>query len=152
MSSQCRQVTHAGRPRRITAEAFRKYGRVIEWPGPENPKSVNQWRIVVRDRKAEGWRIACLVVREQRIKRLEQHPESWESFEPLTGRAVLFVATGKRPRQYEAFFLDKPVVLRKGIWHAIVAVGREAQVKITENNRVTSRFFRLGCELSLNQF
>jgi ureidoglycolate hydrolase len=149
MSAARSRPLPAVRPRPITPDTFCRYGRLIAWPGPENPRSVNQWKIIVRDRNAAGWRIACLVVREREITRLEQHPETWESFEPLSGRALLFVAPAKRPRQWEAFYLDRPVVLKKAVWHGIVAISRQVQVKITENNRVRSRFFPLGRTLSI---
>ena len=37
--------------------------------------------------------------------------------------------------------LDKPVVLKKGIWHQTLALTSEAQVKITENLEVESVFY-----------
>lgn len=135
--------------KKINKNNFKKFGWVIEWQGRENKKSKNQFRIVVNDAKVKGWRIAYLIVREQRIDRLEQHPYSIESFEPVKGKAILYVSCQKQPRDIQAFALDKPVVLKKGVWHGIVSVGREAQVKITENNIVRTRIFELNVWISV---
>ncbi len=124
------------KPKQITKEGFRKYGYIIEWEGPENKKEINQFRIVVRRRKVIGWRIAYLIVREKHIDCLESHPSSYESFEPVKGASILYVSNQKKPQKIEAFFLNKPIVLKDGIWHGIVTIGKEAHVKITENNLV----------------
>ena len=70
-------------------------------------------------------------------------PASRESFEPLHGLTVLVVATHENPEEYEAFILDKPVCLKKGIWHQVLALTEEAQVKIVENLEVQSEFYDL---------
>ncbi|MBU0634593.1 MAG: ureidoglycolate lyase [Candidatus Omnitrophica bacterium] len=129
--------------KKINKNNFKKFGWVIEWQGPENKKSKNQFRIVVNDAKVTGWRIAYLIVREKRINRLERHPYSMESFEPVKGKSILYVSTQKKPRDIEAFILDKPIVLKKGIWHGIVTLGQQAHVKITENNTVHMRILEL---------
>ncbi len=130
------------RPRPVTAKAFKPYGWVIEWPGPVTGKK-NLFRIVTRESARVGWRIAYLVVRDRQIDKLERHPRSKESFEPVKGKAVLYVSRGKAPRKIEAFILDKPVILKKAVWHGIVTLGKEAHVKITENSLVKLQFFRL---------
>jgi len=122
--------------RKITKNNFKKYGWVIEWQGPQTKKSENQFRIVVNENKVRGWRIAYLIVRDKKIDRLEQHPRSMESFEPVKGKAILYVSSQKKPQQIEAFSLTKPIILKKGIWHGIISVSKEAHVKITENNDV----------------
>ncbi|MBI4846622.1 MAG: hypothetical protein HY810_09190 [Candidatus Omnitrophica bacterium] len=137
------------KPKKINKNNFKKYGWIIEWDGQEKAKSVNQFRIVIRDRKVIGWRIAYLIVREKIIDKLEQHPFSMESFEPVKGEAVLFICSGKTPEKIEAFKLDQPVILKRGIWHGIICIGKEAHVKITENNRVKLVFRKLGFKLSL---
>ena len=72
---------------------------------------------------------------------MENHPFSKESFEPLKGITVLLVAEHETPEEYQAFVLDKPVCLKKGIWHQVLALTPEAQVKITENLEVASEFY-----------
>lgn len=72
---------------------------------------------------------------------------SLESFEPLQGITVLIVAAHDTPEEYEAFILDKPVCLYKGIWHQVLSLTDEAQVKIAENLEVVSEFFDLQKEI-----
>ena len=132
----------------ITSENFEKYGWVIGWNNQEeNPNELNQFRIIVNEDDSVGWRIAYLIVREKSICRLEQHVNSKESFEPVKGRSILYVSTVEKPQEVEGFYLDKPIVLKKGIWHGIISIDDEAHVKITENNEVSMGFHELGYEL-----
>ena len=125
------------KPKKLHAKNFKKYGLIIEWEGPENKKENNQFRIVLRQPKVKGWRIAYLIVREKLVKFLEKHPLSYESFEPVKGKAVLYVSNKKIPEQIEAFILDKPVILFNGIWHNVLSLTKETHIKITENDKVT---------------
>jgi ureidoglycolate hydrolase len=130
----------------IRAENFKRYGWVIEYPQKKNAAAKeNLFCIIMKETKLLGWRIAYLVVRDRAISRLEQHIGSYESFEPAGGsRALLFVAHTRSPQAIECFKLDKPVVLKKGVWHGVVTLGRETEIKITENARVTCRYWELG--------
>ena len=132
------------RTKKITKAGFKKYGYIIQWQGKENKKEKNQFRIVIRDSKANGWRIAYLIVREKKVDWLEQHPLSFESFEPISGKAILYVCSQKNPKTVESFVLDKPIILYKGIWHSVVCLGKEAHIKITENNQVKLIKRKLG--------
>lgn len=133
----------------ITKENFRRYGWIIEYPKKHLKGNVrNLWRIVLTESKPLGWRIAYLIVRDQRLKRLECHPESYESFEPVRGKAILFVSHRKDMKYIESFYLDKPVILKKEVWHGIIASGREAEIKLTENATVTCAYWPLGFHLS----
>ncbi len=136
MSKCQKQICKKIKPRKITKDNFKKYGSVIEWDGPENKEENNQFRIVINESKIIGWRIAYLIVREKQVAFLENHPNSYESFEPIRGESVLYVSSQKTPEDIEAFILDKPIVLRKGIWHNVVTVSKEVHIKITENNHV----------------
>ena len=137
----------------ISAATFRPYGRVIHYP-QKNKKSPhhNLFRIVLSDPAAPGWRIAYLIVRDRCIGRLEQHPGSHESFEPISGHSLLFVAGHRRPDAIRCFRLDRPVIVTKGIWHGIVTLGRESEVKLTENARVTCAYWRLEAKLLRKDF
>ncbi|MFH0877939.1 MAG: ureidoglycolate lyase [Candidatus Omnitrophota bacterium] len=132
--------------RPITRSSFKPYGWLIDFPRKTAPKSKNLFRIVVRQPK-NGWRIAYLVVRDKVIRRLEQHPKSLESFEPVSGRALLYVSKKKQSSGIRCFLLDKPVVLKKGIWHGIMTLGKETDVKITENVKVRCVTWPLGFDL-----
>ncbi len=126
--------------KKITAENFRKYGRIIEYSGkrPKN-KNLNLFRIVLKENKRYGWRIAYLVLRDKKIDRLERHPGSFESFEPVRGSSVIYLARKKNSKA-ELFYLNKPVILKKGIWHGVVTLTPESEIKITENAEVESLF------------
>jgi ureidoglycolate hydrolase len=137
----------------ISVKNFKRYGWVIEFPKKSvKEKDKNLFRIVRSDRAACGWRIAYLVVRDKEIRRLEQHPMTFESFEPAAGRSLLYVADKKDPRHIECFRLNRPVILKKGIWHGVVTQTREAEIKITENAKVKCISWRLGFNLNSNGY
>ncbi len=128
----------------ITAQSFRPYGRLIDYPRKNKKGNVrNLWRIVLTDPSARGWRIAYLVLRDKTIGRLESHSGMFESFEPVRGRALFFVARRKDLTDVRCFLLDKPVILNKGIWHGLIALDGECEIKITENAKVTCEYWPL---------
>jgi ureidoglycolate hydrolase len=132
------------KPRRITTSTFRPFGKIIELPRKGFPTPhKNLWRVIVRQPRV-GWRIAYLVVRDRSLSCLERHPGILESFEPVRGRAALFVALKKDPRSVYCFLLDHPVILKKGLWHGVVTLDREADIKITENSKVVCDFWKLA--------
>lgn len=136
-------------PQKITPQNFRPYGWVIEYPRRHfKGNKRNLWRIILTESKTFGWRIAYLVVRDKKIKRMEMHPFSFESFEPVAGQCLMYVAKTKDPRRIKCFLLDRPVILRKGIWHGVVTVGPECDIKITENAKVKCVYWPLGFTLS----
>ena len=102
---------------------------------------------MIRDSKVTGWRIAYLIVPKKRVDFLDKHLCSYESFEPIKGKSIIYVANKKNFKDIEAFTLDTPVVLRKGLWHNVVTIGKEAHIKITENNYVDFIKYHLGCEI-----
>ncbi len=95
-----------------------------------------------------GWRIAYLTVRDETINKLEQHQQTFESFEPVSGRAILYVAKEKDPKLIRCFILDKPVILDKGIWHGVVTLNGDSEIKITENANVDCIYWKLGFNLN----
>ncbi|HAJ56540.1 MAG TPA: hypothetical protein DCL35_02090 [Candidatus Omnitrophica bacterium] len=131
----------------VTAANFRRFGSIIDYPGRRGaPKTKNLFRVIVRQ-PGLGWRIAYLVVRDRCIRRLEQHPGSLESFEPVRGQGLIYVASRKDPASIKCFLLDKPVILKKGIWHGVVSISRDFDVKITENSSVKCIYWTLGFDL-----
>jgi ureidoglycolate hydrolase len=134
--------------KKITSANFKKYGRLIEFPKKRaQAKGENLFCIVASEPKKVGWRIAYLVVRDKVASRLEQHPHSYESFEPVKGKGLLYVSALKNPARIECFVLTRPVVLKKGIWHAVVALDKECEIKITENARVRCVYWKIGFSL-----
>ncbi len=131
-------------PRRISARNFRKYGWVIEYPGKSSqPRHKNMFTVILRERLPVGWRIAYLLLRGKRLLRLEQHPDSFESFEPVKGRTLLYVSEKRDRKKIACFALERPVILRKGIWHEVVTLGRESEIKICENASVQCLYWML---------
>lgn len=120
----------------ITRENFKPFGNIIEFP----EECESAFYIVDREEK-EPWRIAVFRYTNKEIKSIEKHPASKESFEPLSGITVLLVAEQETPEEYHAFILDKPVCLKQGVWHQVLALTPEAEVKITENLNVESIFY-----------
>ena len=158
----------------INAENFQPYGRVIEYPKKhlkgneaQSPSTFskaksaeakresnlakaetrNLFRIVLTESKRTGWRIAYLIVRDKTIKRLESHPHSFESFEPIRGKSLLFVAKAQDTASIECFSLDLPIILKKGIWHGVVTTTDECEIKLTENAKVNCVYWPLGFNL-----
>ena len=122
----------------INTENFASFGDVLEFP----PDMTANFHIIVREEKSP-WRIALLRFDRHSVERIENHPESRESFEPLEGSTVLLLAEHETPESIRAFLLDKSVCLFKGVWHDVLALSSEAKVKITENLEVRSEYHNL---------
>lgn len=120
----------------ITVENFREYGTVLEFP-----EEFRENFYIVDTDEENPWRVAVFRYSNKSIKKIERHPSSKETFEPLKGITVLLVALPEEPEAYRGFILDKPVCLKKGIWHQVLALTPEAEVKITENLDVESVFY-----------
>jgi len=120
----------------VSAQDFRPFGNVIDFL----PGDASNFHIVDTDEE-HPWRLAVFRYSNKEVTKIECHPTSKESFEPLSGLTVLLVAEHDTPEDYSAFILDKPVVLAKGIWHQTLALTPEASVKITENLEVESEFY-----------
>lgn len=128
---------------------FKPFGKIIHYPNPSRRGTTrNLWRIVHTEPARVGWRIAYLVLRDKTIGQMGMHPTSDETFEPLKGHALLFVSKDKDPKNIKCFKLDKPVVLRKGIWHNVLSLTPETHIKICENANVTQKVWRLGFRFS----
>lgn len=136
------------RREKINANNFGHFGRLIEYPKKNSSGSkANLFCKVITEPKKVGWRIAYLVVRDKIINRLERHQGTFESFEPVKGRCLIYLAKKRSKSAIRCFYLDRPVVLKKGTWHGVVTLGQEAEVKITENAKVKSEYWRLGLSL-----
>jgi ureidoglycolate hydrolase len=132
--------------RTIAPERFAKFGDILDWQ-PEFGEE--GFHVISRAEDPTGWRLAVFLVKRHQITRLERHPTSKESFEPVSGATVLCLAPPEDATAIEAFLLDKPVVLNKGVWHDIFALSAEALVKIAENLSVTGEFHELEAPLGV---
>ena len=135
--------------RPLNKNNFRAYGKIVEYPDKASKGTVrNLWHIVHAEPRSTGWRAAYLILRDKTIGRLECHPKSDETFVPVKGQALMFVAREKDLGKIECFRLTRPIILNKGIWHALVSLTAETEIMIFENNRVSSRYWDLGSRVS----
>ena len=127
----------------ITRENFAPFGDILEFP-PNIPRGgKNDFQILIEEKEAP-WRIAVRRFNNRDISAVGCHPDSRETFEPLYGASVLIVSEYDTPQELKAFFLDKPVCLKKSIWHHTIALSEEAALKITENLEVGSEWMQLS--------
>lgn len=127
------------------SQSFKSYGKIIYYPNPQKKgERRNLWRIIHIETARVGWRIAYLVLRDKTIGQMGRHPTSDETFEPISGRALLFVSKDKNLSNIKCFQLDKPVILKKGIWHNVLTLSDETHIKICENANVTQDVWKLG--------
>lgn len=134
-----------------TSKTFRHYGKIIEYPQQKkNARGMvrNLWKIIHTELGPVGWRVAYLVLRDKSIGRMECHPNSDETFEPVRGRFLMFISKTRELKDIQVFEIDKPVIVFKGIWHGVVAIGAEAEIKITENADVACQYWRFGFRLT----
>lgn len=129
---------------KINTKNFRRFGWVIEYPKktPRNKRD-SFFKVILTEKRKVGWRIAYLLLRDKTLDKLERHVDSFESFEPVKGRSLIFVSRGRNHKKIKIFFLDKPVILDKGIWHGVVALGRESEIKITENAKLRCDYWHI---------
>ena len=129
---------------RITEESFAPYGSVIAFPAEDQ----TNFYVVAND-QTHPWRLACFRYSNHSIRKIECHPTSQESFEPLEGTTLLLVAEHTTPEDWKLFLLDRPVVLKAGVWHQTLSLTPEATVKITENLDVYSDYANLAGEVQV---
>jgi len=127
---------------RLTHKSIRPYGYLIDRTCVDDNGRENRFGILLKER-SKGWRIGYLVVRERIIKKLESHPGSLETFEPVKGRAMIALSENKDPQDPKIFLLDRPVILKKGVWHNVAAIFGVCEMKIFENIEVATKYHSL---------
>ena len=105
----------------LTHKKMRPYGRIIDGQFLYDNGCGDKFGVLLKE-KSKGWRIGYLILRKKALIRLESHPDSLETFEPASGKPLIALAPRARPDKPELFLLDKPVVLKKGVWHDVMAV------------------------------
>ncbi len=131
------------RIRKLTRNSVRPYAVIIGPACVKDDGKKNCFGILLKE-KAKGWRIGYLIVREKAITRLENHPDSFETFEPVSGRSVIAFAPAKYPDRVKVFLLDKSVVVKKGVWHDVAPLSKESEIKIFENIVVRTSYHQLA--------
>jgi ureidoglycolate hydrolase len=127
----------------ITTDSFGKYGTVLEF----SKDFQGVFEIIVKQPDS-GWRLALLRHSQKTGRIMECHPGSLETFEPISGMLLIIVAEHDTPSGFEVFLLDKPVCLHKGVWHQVISLAAESQVKIAENYEVESVYYELESDIS----
>jgi ureidoglycolate hydrolase len=124
----------------LDAKGFAPYGKVLEIAEPDLAMADarrNEFKVIDESDNADGWRLAVQIVRGRDLRQVGHHPNTKETFEPVSGVAVICVAPFEAPTAIEAFVLDRPVVVNAKVWHGMIALSSEAIVKIAENRHVT---------------
>jgi ureidoglycolate hydrolase len=129
--------------RKLTHKSIRPYGCIIDAECVSCKPGDNGFGILFSER-SKGWRIAYLVVKKRTITRLENHPNTAETFEPATGQAAIALAPHNSPDNFKVFLLDKPVVLKKGVWHNVTRLTKDCGIKICEGIKVREVYHELA--------
>lgn len=130
---------------KLSVKSFKSFGKIIEYPNREvKGKTRNLWRVLHTESQRVGWRVAYLVLRDKSIGRMECHRASDETFEPVKGQALFFVSHEKDLNNIRCFLLDRPIILNKGTWHGLISVSEETEIKITENAKVSCKYWNFG--------
>jgi len=113
----------------INQDTFKPYGYLIEY----DPGKSGTFQVVLNETEKVGWRIAVSKVMGNKVQMLGKHPNSMESFEPISGTTIFLVAQPETPENFEAFLLERSVCLYPNIWHATLSLSEYSLIKITEN-------------------
>ncbi len=132
----------------ISKETFSRYGHVIEY---DSSKKEN-FQVILNEFDAVGWRIAVNKIDAKSVSRIARHPNTMESFEPVTGVTLIIVAPPENVDNFEVFLLDRPVCVNKNVWHATICLSEYSIVKICENVTVESEFHDYNKEIGVRVF
>jgi ureidoglycolate hydrolase len=125
----------------LSRESFAPYGTILG-----HYRTSDGYEPVVTV-ESTGWIWAIKTFHNKTIDRIDSHPDTKESFEPVWGTSLLVVAPPDAPDQIEIFVLDEPVLLDEHVWHGLIALSAQVRVKITENREVTGIPHPLGFDL-----
>lgn len=137
----------------LKPEIFAPYGKIIEPLSGKLEGSEDDWKFyVIVEEPSSPWRIGYFLPKIKALKKLECHPNTLESFEPVSGISVIILAKEETPQSPQAFLLDKPVILEKGIWHGVISLSENVEIKIIENLEVQTKFhyFEKPLQISVN--
>ena len=132
----------------LTQELFSPYGRILEpqeFEVPEVSESEVFDFYVTFKEPSQDWQIGYLKQTGRIIDKLECHPNTAEVFSPVSGDAVLLLATD--PDQQEtmrAFKLEKPIVLNRGVWHGVMTLSEQSEMLIVESPDVIDEYHPLS--------
>ena len=125
--------------RKLTHKSIEPYGKIIDSKFVKDDGRGDKFAVLLKE-KSKGWRIGYLILRKRRFTKLENHPNSLETFEPVKGKAVIALASNKNPEKYRVFSLNKPIVVKMGVWHDVAALSSICEIKIFENIDVKTEY------------
>ena len=120
----------------LNACDFAPFGTIIEH-NFDTSKGRDFQRVISAN--STGWTIGILELAKNIAPYLERHLYSQESHEPVSGTSIIIVSTPEAPEDFRIFLLDKPVCLKEGIWHQVMALSEKAVIKVVENLDVSSK-------------
>jgi len=135
---------------KLTHKSMKPYGYIIDASCVKDDGKSNRFGILLKE-KSSGWRIGYLIVRDKKIARLEYH-DTLETFEPVNGRCIIALAAHGEPEKAKVFLLDRPIVLKKGVWHDVAAISKKAEIKIVENIDVDGEYYYLKDPIMVRQY
>lgn len=127
---------------KLTHKSIKPYGWIIDSGFIKDDGHGDKFDVLLKE-KSKGWRIGYLILRNKRLRKLENHPNSLETFEPVKGLAIIALADNRNPHKFKAFLLDRPVILKKGVWHNVAAASGRCDIKIFENIDVKTEYIDL---------
>ena len=132
---------------KLTQELFQPYGRILE-PEESEVAEVSEPEIfdfyVTFKESSQDWQIGYLKQTGKIVDKLECHPNTAEVFSPVSGRAVLILATEPDNKDtMRAFKLEKPIVLNRGVWHGVISLSEKSEMLIVESPDVVDEFYQL---------
>ncbi len=125
----------------IKKDNFKKYGYILDFTGEQE-----SWEILFKE-NSSGFRIAIFEIDRKKVDKLERHPDSLETFEPMSGVSLILLSENN-PEDFDVFLLDKPICLKKGIWHEVITISERSKFKIVENNEVQTEFYNLKSDFT----
>lgn len=117
---------------KLTHKSIKPYGWIIDSGFMRDDGRGDKFAVLLKAR-SKGWQIGYLILRKKKFKKLENHPDSLETFEPIKGKTMIALADNRNPGKFKVFLLDKPIVIKKGVWHEIAAISGKCEIKIFEN-------------------
>ena len=105
---------------------FSKYGIVLQDEEREGTE-------LFRQTDAVGWRLASVPVDAQEVMEMSLHDNTPEAFFPIAGTVVLTLSKDESFKCCEEFLLDRPLMIRPGIWHGLHTLSEKGMILVAEN-------------------
>lgn len=134
--------------KKISKENFMPYGYLIGY----DQENEDDFQVVLTESRKKGWRIAFSKIVASSIAEIARHPETMETFEPVSGITLICVSTTTNLDDYQVFLLDQPLCIKQNIWHATVCLSANSVVKIVENAEVTAEKHKIETEINKFSF